>query len=58
MYSTEGYQALRDSSAVVRRGDRGVLAVTGPDRLVWLQGLADQRRRRARVPATAATRRI
>ena len=39
MYSTEGYRALRDSSAVVRRGDRGVLAVTGPDRLVWLQGL-------------------
>jgi folate-binding protein YgfZ len=39
MYSTEGYQALRASSAVVRRADRGVLAVTGPDRLVWLQGL-------------------
>lgn len=39
MYSTEGYQALRHSSAVVRRGDRGVLAVTGPDRLPWLQGL-------------------
>lgn len=39
MYSTEGYQALRNASAFVRRGDRGVLAVTGPDRLIWLQGL-------------------
>jgi folate-binding protein YgfZ len=39
MYSTDGYQALRDGSAVVRRGDRGVLGVSGPDRLVWLQGL-------------------
>jgi folate-binding protein YgfZ len=39
MYSNEGYQALRQASAVVRRGDRGVLAVSGPDRLLWLQGL-------------------
>jgi folate-binding protein YgfZ len=39
MYSEEGYRALRETSAVVRRGDRGVLVVTGPDRLVWLQGL-------------------
>lgn len=39
MYSSDGYQALRHASAVVRRGDRGVLGVTGADRLVWLQGL-------------------
>jgi tRNA-modifying protein YgfZ len=39
MYSTDGYQALRTGAAVVRRGDRGLLAVTGADRLVWLQGL-------------------
>jgi folate-binding protein YgfZ len=39
MYSSDGYKALREASAVVRRGDRGVLQVTGPDRLVWLQGL-------------------
>src|SRR5919106_1623940 len=39
MYSDDGYKAFRDASAVVRRGDRGVLAVTGPDRLLWLQGL-------------------
>jgi folate-binding protein YgfZ len=39
MYSTDGYRALRSGSAIVRRGDRGVLAVTGPDRLIWLQGL-------------------
>lgn len=39
MFSLEGYRALTHSAAVVRRGDRGVLAVTGPDRLSWLQGL-------------------
>lgn len=39
MYSSDGYQALRQRSAFVRRGDRGVLVVTGPDRLLWLQGL-------------------
>jgi folate-binding protein YgfZ len=39
MYSSEGYQALRERSAVVRRGDRGVLEVAGVDRLTWLQGL-------------------
>lgn len=39
MYSNEGYRALRSGSAVVRRGDRGVLQVSGTDRLVWLQGL-------------------
>ncbi len=39
MFSLEGYQALRQGAGVVRRGDRGLLAVTGPDRLTWLQGL-------------------
>ena len=39
MFSPEGYRALTESAAVVRRGDRGVLVVTGPDRLTWLQGL-------------------
>jgi folate-binding protein YgfZ len=39
MFSTEGYQAFRHGAGVVLRGDRGVLAVTGADRLTWLQGL-------------------
>jgi folate-binding protein YgfZ len=39
MFSPDGYQALTEHAAVVRRGDRGVLAVTGADRLSWLQGL-------------------
>jgi tRNA-modifying protein YgfZ len=39
MFSPDGYQALTEHAAVVRRGDRGVLAVTGVDRLSWLQGL-------------------
>jgi folate-binding protein YgfZ len=39
MFSSEGYAALREGSGVVRRSDRGVLAVTGGDRLTWLQGL-------------------
>jgi folate-binding protein YgfZ len=39
MFSPEGYHALRHGAAVVVRGDRGVLAVTGTDRLTWLQGL-------------------
>src|SRR5918995_1108615 len=39
MFSPEGYQAIRTGAGVVRRGDRGVLAVSGPDRLAWLQGL-------------------
>ena len=39
MFSAEGYQALRHGAGLVRRGDRGVLRVTGPDRLSWLQGL-------------------
>jgi folate-binding protein YgfZ len=39
MFSEDGYQALTSGAGVVRRHDRGVLQVTGPDRLVWLQGL-------------------
>lgn len=39
MFSPDGYQALTEGAAVVRREDRGVLAVTGADRLSWLQGL-------------------
>jgi folate-binding protein YgfZ len=39
MFSTEGYQALRHGAGVVLRGDRGVLAVVGADRMTWLQGL-------------------
>jgi tRNA-modifying protein YgfZ len=39
MFSPEGYKSLRDGAGVVRRGDRGVLSVTGADRLTWLQGL-------------------
>ncbi len=39
MYSTDGYRALRASSAAIRREDRGVLVVSGADRSSWLQGL-------------------
>ena len=39
MYSPDGYRAIRNGSAIVRRGDRGVLSVRGADRLDWLQGL-------------------
>jgi tRNA-modifying protein YgfZ len=39
MFSEEGYRALTTAAAVVRRADRGVLTVTGADRLTWLQGL-------------------
>ena len=39
MFAEEGYRALTGGAGVVRRGDRGVLSVTGPDRLTWLQGL-------------------
>jgi folate-binding protein YgfZ len=39
MFSEEGYRALTTGAGVVRRGDRGVLTVSGPDRLTWLQGL-------------------
>ena len=39
MFSPEGYQALRNGIALVRRLDLGVLGVSGSDRLTWLQGL-------------------
>jgi folate-binding protein YgfZ len=39
MFSTEGYDALRQGCGVVQRGDRGLLRVSGPDRATWLQGL-------------------
>ena len=39
MFSLESYQAVRASGGVVRRADRGVLAVSGADRATWLQGL-------------------
>jgi folate-binding protein YgfZ len=39
MFSLDGYQAVLANGGVVRRVDRGVLAVTGADRAVWLQGL-------------------
>src|SRR5262245_48010373 len=39
MFSIDGYYALRRSAGVVKRSDRGVLAVTGRDRATWLQGL-------------------
>jgi folate-binding protein YgfZ len=39
MFSEDGYQALTSGAGVVRRHDRAVLRVTGPDRLIWLQGL-------------------
>jgi folate-binding protein YgfZ len=39
MFSPEGYRALTRTAAIVRRRDRGVLTVTGADRLSWLQGL-------------------
>ena len=39
MFSLESYDALRQGTAFVRRTDRGVLSVTGADRVAWLQGL-------------------
>ena len=39
MFSLDGYQAAHKDGAVVRRTDRRVLAVSGPDRASWLQGL-------------------
>ena len=39
MFSPESYKAAHEDGAVVRRSDRGVLAVSGPDRESWLQGL-------------------
>jgi folate-binding protein YgfZ len=39
MFSPESYRAAHEQGAVVRRTDRGVLAVSGADRASWLQGL-------------------
>ena len=39
MFSLDGYKAAAASGGVVRRTDRGVLAVSGTDRASWLQGL-------------------
>ena len=39
MFSLDGYQAVQKQGGVVRRTDRRVLAISGPDRASWLQGL-------------------
>jgi folate-binding protein YgfZ len=39
MFSLDGYKAALAGGGVVRRSDRGVLAVSGADRAAWLQGL-------------------
>ena len=39
MFSLDGYKAALANGGVVRRADRGVLAVAGADRADWLQGL-------------------
>jgi tRNA-modifying protein YgfZ len=39
MFSLDGYQAVHAKGGVVRRTDRRVLAVSGADRVSWLQGL-------------------
>jgi len=39
MFSLDGYKAVTANDGVVRRVDRGVLAVSGADRVAWLQGL-------------------
>ncbi|MEP6782492.1 MAG: glycine cleavage T C-terminal barrel domain-containing protein [Acidobacteriota bacterium] len=39
MFSLDGYRAVLANDGVVRRADRGVLAVSGADRAAWLQGL-------------------
>ena len=39
MFSLDGYNAALANGGVVRRADRGVLAVSGADRATWLQGL-------------------
>ena len=39
MFSLDGYKAVMANGGVVRRSDRGVLAVSGADRATWLQGL-------------------
>lgn len=39
MFSLDGYKTVLANGGVVRRADRGVLAVSGEDRAAWLQGL-------------------
>lgn len=39
MFSLDAYRAALSRGGVVRRVDRGVLAVSGADRATWLQGL-------------------
>jgi folate-binding protein YgfZ len=39
MFSLDGYKAVLATGGVVRRQDRGVLALNGADRVAWLQGL-------------------
>src|SRR6476620_5770267 len=39
MFSLDGYRTVLANGGVVRRADRGVLAVSGADRAAWLQGL-------------------
>jgi tRNA-modifying protein YgfZ len=39
MFSLDDYKAVSTGGGVVRRPDRGVLAVSGADRAAWLQGL-------------------
>ena len=39
MFSLQSYQAVQGAKGVVRRTDRGVLAVSGAERAAWLQGL-------------------
>jgi folate-binding protein YgfZ len=39
MFSLDGYRTVLAHGGVVRRADRGVLAVSGADRAAWLQGL-------------------
>ena len=39
MFSLDAYKAALANGGVVRRADRGVLAVVGADRAAWLQGL-------------------
>jgi folate-binding Fe-S cluster repair protein YgfZ len=37
MFSLDGYKAALAGGGVVRRSDRGVLAVSGADRAAWLK---------------------
>lgn len=39
MFSLQSYQEVQARGGVVRRTDRGVVAVAGADRTAWLQGL-------------------